>query len=260
MNAEEKITEYLRRADGKCLLRFRFATESGLLGPDSPANDYPFAAMVAHNGSFGFWGPGSWDRPHFIKIVDATEDVDELTIDGTTGNGSPIQAILSPIWQDEQWRLLKDLEDVLNNVAAIAEMKEMMSGSLWPVEEKPKAGRRRRSFMTSELRKPDQGGVYRLIGVMVVSKTRGTFRPNLGFEHHSREWNGRIDYCLGQGTSLYDLLDYLFTRSNGITLSWSRPEPVKDFDLEAASMKALLIARERYAGPWSADDEGQLSR
>ena len=108
-------------------------------------------------------------------------DVDELTLDGITGLGSSIQAILSPIWLDEQWQLLKDLEDVRDNAAAIAEMKEIMSGPLWPVEEKPKAGRRRRSFMASELRKPDDNGVFRLIGVMVVSNIKGTFRPNLGY-------------------------------------------------------------------------------
>lgn len=100
-------------------------------------------------------------------------------------------------------------------------------------------------FRTSELRMLDSAGVYSLIGVMTVSRKMGSFRPNLGYESYADEWKERIDYCLGQGTDLYEFLDYLFTRTSGVLSSWSRPESVRGRDLDDASMKALLLARAR---------------
>lgn len=99
----------------------------------------------------------------------------------------------------------------------------------------------------SELREPGPDHVVHLVGVTAVSGERkeGVFVSVPGLDHAMATWRERISFCLGQGTDLDEFLDYLFERANGITTSWSRPEPINAPDVWTAVQAAFALARQR---------------
>jgi hypothetical protein len=176
--------------------------------------------------------------------------VDEIVIEVRSGPTTKFEITLSPIWTSEQWAAVAATEKYRPAAWAIEQLREAIDTDAEMAEENPEATRPEaamRSYRRSELREPGPDHVYHVVGVMAVSGQRkeGVFVSVPGLDHAMAIWRERISHCLGQGTDLGEFLDYLFERANGITTSWSRPEPIEAPDVWTAVQAAFALARRR---------------
>lgn len=250
--AADRVAAYVARMHGQVLLRLRVAHPCGEF-ESSSGDDMVCPAILVVRGRLGFWLAGEYERWHHFDIVDARDDVDEIIIVGRSGPTTKFEIKLSPIWMPEQWAAVTATEKYRPAAWAIEQLREAIDADAEQADKNPEPVPPEatiRAYRWSELREPGPDHVYHLVGVMAVSGPRkeGVFVSVPGLDHAMATWRERISYCLGQGTDLDEFLDYLFQRANGITTSWSRPEPIEAPDVWTAVQAAFALARQRDRG------------
>ena len=80
-------------------------------------------------------------------------------------------------------------------------------------------------------------------GVLVASKTKLVFRAYPEFGALQQEVAGRIASALGRGLSPDEVLDYHVERSNGMTVSVSRPRRMDVRSIEDAAERLLAESK-----------------
>ena len=81
-------------------------------------------------------------------------------------------------------------------------------------------------------------------GVLVASKEKLLFRAYPEFKALEREMEGKLASALDRGLTPDEVLDYYVERSNGVTVSVSKPERIEARSIEDAAEK--LLARSKH--------------
>jgi hypothetical protein len=178
--------------------------------------------IVVDDNIIGFTFIGSF-HARARRIVDVDEDIDELILTLSNGSTKEIWRLSYPydpevfrnleIWKSERYKGLE--EDIKNMIAGFKRDLKIyaINGQMsWHAE----LDRNSQKMKT--------------VGCMVLDRDQLYY---ITFDHCNRleeKWNDDFSQSMDKGFTAQEIFNYWIERSNGITVSFSLPEPIEAID------------------------------